>query len=281
MNANSLRYATLIFIGILFFQKGDCQPYFDAAALTGWYVPQGEKNEKPSETHLLAAVSVPVNLNKNDKLVVSPWYDHRYLRYSEKSKSLLLRETGFPLTFLHTNNDSSWSFTATIIERANSSDFRFEGDVFQLGGAFINTIRLRPNFKIKFGLYYNKEFFGHYFIPLAGIDWKINDHLNLFGIIPNYLKLENKLNKNLYFGLLYRSITSSFRNHGEAGYYKLEDNHLGIYADVYLTKNIVLMADAGRTFFRQLTNKTGTDFPGFEKDGFIFKAGMFYRVRFD
>jgi len=257
------------------------QPYFDAAGLTGWYIPDGKDNERPSETHTMFFVSIPFTLNKNDKLVISPWHENRYLKDEFPNESLFLKGTGLPITYLHRSPDSLWSYSATFIGKMNSSDFRFDWDVFQAGGAVIGSLRIKPGLYIKLGLFGNNEFYGFAFIPLAGIDWKINDRLNLFGIVPNLVKLEYKFSKILYGGLMYRSLKTSYRDHGEAGYYTLEDNHLGIYADFTIFKKMVFMVDAGHTFFRILKNRAGTNFQGFDNDGFIFKAGIFYRVRFN
>lgn len=269
---------------VFFIVLGDpasCQPYFDAAGFSGWYLPAGKADERPAETHMMLFVSIPFDLNKNDKIVISPWHENRYLKDEYPNESLFLKGTGLPITYLHNSPDSLWSYTATFIGRMNSSDFRFDSDVFQAGGAVIGSLRIKPGLYVKLGLYGNNEFFGFTFIPLAGIDWKINDRLNLFGIVPNVVKLEYKFNKKFYGGIQYRSLKNSYKNHGEAGYYKLEDNHLGIYADFYLQKNVVFMLDAGHTFLRLMKNRAGTDFQGFDNDGFIFKAGLFYRIRLD
>ncbi len=257
------------------------QPYFDAAGLTGWYIPSGKDDERPSEVHTMFFVGLPFTLNESDKLVITPWHENRYLKDENPNESLFLKGTGISITYLHTSPDSLWSYSGTFFGRMNSSDFRFDKDVFQAGGAIVGSLRLKPGLYVKLGLYGNNEFYGFSFIPLAGIDWKINDRLKLFGIVPNEVKLEYKLNKILYGGFHYRSLKTSYKDHGEAGYYKLEDNHIGIYADFTILKKMVFMAEAGHTFLRLLKNRAGTDFQGFDNDGFIFKAGIYYRVRFD
>ena len=49
----------------------------------------------------------------------------------------------------------------------------------------------------KFGLYYNKEFFGNYFMPLIGLDWKIDAKNNLFGVLPGYMIFEHRVTSKI------------------------------------------------------------------------------------
>jgi hypothetical protein len=75
-----------------------------------------------------------------------------------------------------------------------SETFGFK-DNNQAGGAVLLTYKKHPDLKYKFGLFYNREFFGNFFVPLAGIDWKINNRLQLFGVLPGNLVLERKVSR--------------------------------------------------------------------------------------
>ncbi len=257
------------------------QPYFDVGGFTGWHIPGKGAAATPTETYGIAFVSIPVNVSSGSKIVFSPFQENRILNYSDSDLRLKLHSTALPLTFLHSSKDSSWSFTVTFIPRYNSEGFHFKNEFFQAGGAFINVVRINPHLKIRFGLYYNREFFSDYFVPLAGLDWQINPRLQLFGAIPNVMKLEYKMKKYLYGGIAFKSITNSYKAANGLGYYKLEDNHLSLYADCYLTQHLVFMAEAGHTVLRKFQNRTENTFQNFKKDGLIFKAGIYYRIRFD
>ncbi|HMT27661.1 MAG TPA: hypothetical protein PKD91_00135, partial [Bacteroidia bacterium] len=76
---------------VFFIVLGDpasCQPYFDAAGFSGWYLPAGKADERPAETHMMLFVSIPFDLNKNDKIVISPWHENRYLKDEYPNESL-------------------------------------------------------------------------------------------------------------------------------------------------------------------------------------------------
>ena len=66
-------------------------------------------------------------------------------------------------------------------------------------------------------------------------------------------------------------------------YLRIDDNPLGIYADTYLSKKIVLSAEAGYTILRRyrygfkgenIHYKTD-----YKNDNFYFKASLAYRLR--
>ena len=141
------------------------------------------------------------------------------------------------------------------------------------------------NLKYKFGTYYNSEYFGFFMIPLLGIDWNISDRLNLFGVLPGSMNLEYKLFKPLYTGIAFRSITNSFRTNG-TGYFKIQDNHLKIFADLYITKHLVFTMEVGHSILRKYSLGTYSDIWKKEfdidyKDGFVYKAGLSWRIRLD
>jgi hypothetical protein len=138
---------------------------------------------------------------------------------------------------------------------------------------------LKSGFKIKFGLYYNREFFSDFYIPLAGVDWKINERTYLFGVLPNCMKLEYRLRKSLYAGLTFKSITNSYRYRNQQGYFKISDNHLTVFSDFYLPGNFAIALEAGHTLFREVKNRSSFVAENATSDGFLIKAGVYYRIR--
>jgi hypothetical protein len=147
-----------------------------------------------------------------------------------------------------------------------------------------------------FGAYYNKEFFGNYFLPLLGIDWRINKRLSLFGDLPASMNLEYKLGKSFYGGFEFYSLVSSYHSKSTMytkDYIREGDNYFGhseirIYLHAYLTSHIVLTAQAGQTIYRifeQYDSKKKLDNTNsiYRKtnDQLFFNVGIAYRFRLD
>jgi hypothetical protein len=258
--------------------KIPAQPYFDIAGFTCWKIIPADDVE-PDEYYGNASFAIPVRLDDKNMLAFTPFYERRILE-AASGKKIHMHSTALPVTFLTHNSDTSYSISLTFIARSNSTDFRFNGDVFQAGSAVINTVRINRKLKLKFGLYYNREFFSDFFIPLAGLEWKINKRTNFFGVFPNLLKFEYRLFKGIYTGVSFKSITNSYRVGGEGNdYYKIEDNHFFIFTDINLPGKFVLGLEAGHTIFREFKSRNTTVDYSFSGEGFILKAGLFYRIR--
>ncbi len=163
----------------------------------------------------------------------------------------------------------------------NSTRLGIDEESAQTGGAFVQSVRVSNKVKLKAGLYYNREFFGDFVLPLAGIEWRMNNRMWMYGLLPNSMRMEYKISKELYTGIAFKSITNSFRYKDEPGYFKWQDNHAGIFTDWYLPGKFVLSAEAGHTLFRKLSNRSRDNFHSFKQDGVIFKVGIYYRIRLD
>jgi hypothetical protein len=277
-----MKHNFLIILFLLCFSwKSEAQPYIDIVSIRNYVMPAASKYSDAEENTnwFTAGLDLPIKLKEN-YLLLSPFFE----RYTTNTYENLYG-AAFPVTFLKQWKNQSWKTAFTFIPRYSFSEFA-SSDIFQPGGAVLAIYKKKENLKYKFGAYYNSEFFGFFMIPLLGIDWNINAKWNLFGVLPGSLNLEYKLLKHLYTGMAFRSITNSFRAFKEDEYFKIQDNHLRLFADFYLTKHLVVTAEAGHSILREYSfgyksdgNKTETDleFP----DGFVYKASVSWRIRLD
>jgi hypothetical protein len=150
----------------------------------------------------------------------------------------------------------------------------------QIGGAALFFAKKNETLTWKFGLYVNGDLFGLFVIPLAGIDWKIDDRSNLFGILPANLTYERKLNKKFYYGLNFRTFTNSYAR--DTGYWRVDENQLGGFTDFYVLKNVVFNLEAGSSILRKI--RTGVQRKADDSwnihDNIYFKISLAYRMRF-
>jgi hypothetical protein len=97
-------------------------------------------------------------------------------------------------------------------------------------------------------------------MPLLGIDWKINERTNLFGVLPGSMVLERKVKDGFFIGASFRALTNSYRlNNTDSclngdcsakNYLRINDNQLGLFADLYFLKRMVFSTEAGHTILR-------------------------------
>ena len=291
----------LFFLFILVCFHSKAQPYVDLLNLKYQYYPEvnykNERGNKLTSSQSEAAFLLP--LEQKNKSVVLIGGDYTRLDFSVsgnlkakahlQSNSLLI---GYELGL----KNKKWRCAAVFIPKVNAGFNEIKSSNIQAGGVVLFKYEKKETLGYHFGLYYNREYFGDYFIPLLGIEWKLNDRLNIFGELPANMNLEWKLSKSFYSGAEYSSFNSSFRagiTTPEEDYIREGDkffghNELHLYLNAYVTPNIVAYGAAGFTVFRQFQQydsaheKSFTDLV-YQKaeDGLVLQLGLAYRVRLD
>ncbi len=163
---------------------------------------------------------------------------------------------------------------------------------FQAGGAGLMTYKKRPGLQFKFGIYYNREFWGNFFIPFLGLDWTINNKQRLFGVLPGYLTYEYRISKRIPGVEIsaHLRIPKCLGNYYSlppiSDFIRIDDNQLGVYTDFYLSPKFVLNAEAGYSILR----KVRTGYGNTSKDEYIVmsensapyvRIALQYRIRLD
>jgi len=267
------------------------QPYLDLVKLNYTYSPLKGVNDKKSplqSNFFTADVTLPIELKKGgDAIIINPFFTNNTGEVSTTdfhvtSKALLVG-------FLKKDIFPNWNLLSSFIVRRNTEVDIETDDNWQYGGIILATWKKNEDVSFKFGMYYNREFFGNYFMALVGLDWKIDSKNNLFGVLPGYMIFEHKVASKFYYGFAFHAFTNSYREQiidplsGGSNYLRIDDNPLGIYADTYLSKKIVLSAEAGYTILRRYRYGYKYDDIHFKtdykNDNFYVKASLTYRLR--
>jgi hypothetical protein len=292
MNVKKICFITCCYVSL----QLDAQPYLDLAKFNYSYSPKSGLGDKatPLESHYFnIAATIPIELKKGgDAFILNPFFDNSQGTVSTRDFHVL--SEGLFLGFLKKDIIKNWNLLSSFIVRRNKEAQENVEDDWQYGGVLLATWKKTQLASLKFGMYYNKEFFGNYFIPLVGIDWQIDKKNNLFGVLPGSMWFEHRINQTLYYGLAFRALTNSYRLHtidpcfsGDCtakNYLRIDDNQLGIFGDVYLSKKIVLTGEAGYTILRRyrygFKGKTIHLQTDYKNDNFYFRASLAYRLRF-
>lgn len=296
----------LILAFFLFVNTIQAQPYLDLFSMEYINSPDAGIINRDKHANLMSHYSVNFNLpfilnkSKSKVLLFNPFFekwdfnipgvpaDPSLLNYNP---TVQLLSTAFPFVF-NTPLNKKWKIATSIIFRTNiakfDNDYSFDLNAKQIGGFALFIYQKDPHLSFKFGLYYNQEFFGNFFIPLAGIDLKINSKTNLFGVLPAKLTYEHKLNSSFYFGFIFETITNSYLyaqysitpypnlNAGH-NWYRIDDNRLSVYGDIYPIKKLAIRLEAGHSIARKLrTDKSDLMI----NDNLYFKIQANYRIRF-
>jgi len=143
-----------------------------------------------------------------------------------------------------------WKFTGLVIPKIASADLSASfSDIFQIGVYSLFTVTESEKFRYKFGLYYNREFFGNFFVPLVGVDWKVNDRFSVFGTLPQSFKASYSIvPSRLNAGLAFRSMTRSFRGEDNNTFVRYNELQVKAFADFYITPKNVVFVEGGYFF---------------------------------
>lgn len=259
------------------------QPYIDLLNIRyvnspGAVIIPNEQNR--SIQYFNISTNIPIQFKKSSLIIMaSPFFDNWKLpsNYNEPQDRNFY-SVALPVTFIFKLNEK-WSALPTFIIRNNDRNVGLYN--IQTGGAMILQKNVRENLSYRFGVYMNSEFFGFFIVPVAGIQWKIDDRSDLFGLLPGSITYQYKLASKTTTGATFRAITNSYA--AGTNYYRFDENQLGIYLDQYLSKRIVLNAEAGHSILRKVRtgvrNQKGEKL--FVNDAFYFKISMGYRIKLD
>jgi hypothetical protein len=279
-------------LGFLLIRLGStAQPYVDVVSLSNQHFVSGYKNSKAdlyAENSILN-VFLPLKVHERHLFLVRIFAEQLKLQRTGENASFINVYSLSPwLGTQLVSADKKWKCTAMIIPKIISDMRNNTKDDYQLGGLvlFVYSNNVKAHFKA--GLYYNKDFFGNFFIPVGGIDYRFNSRLRVFGTLPINYRFECKLDDHFRTGLAFRAYQRSYRldSRYENGYIRARENQLRLYVEANIAKNLVLSADIYRTLRYSFTQKDhheqdeNIEHPVFSpfNGGFGANLTIFYRV---
>ncbi|CAN5419092.1 hypothetical protein BH09BAC5_BH09BAC5_17970 [soil metagenome] len=214
------------------------------------------------------------------------------------SSSGNLYSLSMPVGFQFLTKSKKWKILVMGIPKI-ASDLRDNNSKdIQYGGVGLFTWVKSDSLKVKFGLYYNKECFGNFFVPLIGIDWKVTKHINLYGMLPNNMRVEYAFGKKLFAGIGYKNFKRSYRlfNGWNDDFVLVNENQVKVFVEYFVWKKIILFTEIGYSmkysFIQYDNNKTTTKYEASKENlnnpvylpmnnNFTFMGGLAYRIRLD
>ncbi|MFB6307150.1 MAG: DUF6268 family outer membrane beta-barrel protein [Flavobacteriales bacterium] len=178
------------------------------------------------------------------------------------------------LGYIHTYNEK-WESTFLYIPRVNSDMKRVDSKDLVHSGVLKISRNLDTNLSLSGGLYFSREFFGNFFVPLGGIDWKINDKMRIFGTIPRDLNFQYEMNDNFMLDLSYRVKIASYRLNKDYNedYVKIKDRTIKLRANYFLSSKWVLYGEVGYTLWPDYKRYSDKEF----RDNTLFDTGFSHR----
>ena len=180
-------------------------------------------NEKATEIGSMIGLTVPIKFNEK-----TIWYTNiTNFNWNISTDADFPSEIANPIklsgfilrTGLIKRFGDGQGIQALIAPRFMSDLNSPEGNHFQFGGLLMYEKKYHDGLNMAFGLMYNQECFGSYFVPLVNLNWKLSDKWSLNGLLPIYLKASYKVSDKFvtgfsHFGLIttYRLGTPEYKN---------------------------------------------------------------------
>ncbi len=211
----------------------------------------------------------------------------------DSSYSSRLSNVSLPIGMKLVNKNKKWETIFLVIPKI-ASDFKdkVDGYDFQYGAVFLEHFVPNNKLKIKAGLYYNREAFGNFYVPLVGVDWKVNNRIYMYGILPTSYKIEFNILKNkLYTGINLKYFTRSFRlsKVSNYDYVRYDEAQVKLFVDCFVAKKVLVFGEVGYSIgtnpwqYKYNTKEVVTNSPVYNsmKPFVVFNTGLAYRFRFD
>jgi hypothetical protein len=234
----------VVITSVLFALQFDCkaQYFVDIFSFNrqAYNIPSGAQT-----SDLFVNAFIPKVLENGNTFFVRAHYEKLDLK--NDSLSATYSSITMPLGMQVQLKNPKVKFTGLIIPKIAGADLGAEfSDVFQIGAYSLFTVTESEKFRYKFGLYYNREFFGNFFIPLVGIDWKVSDRLTIYGTLPNSMKFSYAVAPSrVNAGLAFRSLTRSFRGEDVNTFVRYNELQFKTFFDFYITKKNVVFVEGG------------------------------------
>lgn len=154
--------------------------------------------------------------------------------------------------YQHLSKNKKWkSFVLGIPKLASDFEETIDSRDFQYGIFFVENYKFSDKLQVKAGIYYNKEAFGSFVVPLLGVDWKASERLYFFGLLPTNYKIEYTIaKKKWYTGINFKAQTRSFQLSESQNneYIRFDEVVLKGYAEYYFLNNLVAYCEIGHAF---------------------------------
>jgi len=248
----------------------------------------------------VADLSTPVKINDRSALVTGLIYESFNTRLFSDGNMERFGSATIKLGMNRQINER-WSGTAVLLPKVASNHLNIGNKDFQLGAVAIMKYQKSKTLNYKFGLYYNSELFGPFFVPMAGLYYlSPNGRFEGNLMLPLQADANYKLYRRLSIGCNFNGqirsyhLTNAAPGFGDT-YLARATNEFYVYLKLPVSKNFIVQTKLGQSVGRSYRvystddkvtfglpalfigghrQQLNTDF----SNGFIFQASLLYRV---
>lgn len=248
----SKRKLLLSIIAVLIYGCVNAQKYTDLISVSEQYsLANGYKfgNEKCDVHDQTFAAKAPLKINSKDYLLVG--FSANHLQFVGNIFPGGSSFTALTMQLGYIGNFGRYNLTAVALPKISGDFAEITHRDFQMGGLLVLSVKYTDKLKLKYGCYYNQEFFGPLIVPIIGLDWKVNEKLRVFGNLPITATAEYEISNRFSAGLFFNANSMSYLYDKPQQYIHKTTQEISAFGDVYFTKNMVLQTKFGYTIGRK------------------------------
>ncbi len=213
--------------------------------------PYEDNTGNAQETGFLANMKIPVVFNDRNIWYSDLTYQHFNVSYSSEISGhvMPIQIHGFILQsgWVRQLNDRN-AFQLLLVPRFMSDFKNVNLSHWQLGGIGLYEIRYKETLTMRYGMMYNKEKFGHMFVPLVYLDWRLGAKWSVTGMLPIFAKINYQASEKLILGFSHFGLITSFQVGApefNRDYIERQSIDLALFGRYKLLGNLWLEARAG------------------------------------
>jgi len=273
------------------------QDYIDLAKLHYTTTPTNNFDSidgNTSVTEIGADITLPIKLNDKNAIITGFYWESLKVKLFPLSNNTTFSTINVKLG-LNKKHSQKWSGTYLFLPKISSDLEEVSAKGFQFGGLVLMKYSKKDNFKYNIGLYYNKELFGSFFVPILGFYYKSpNKKFEANVSLPVWADVNYKLTHWFSIGSNFSSSVKSYYLTNNDAYVVKKTNETYGYLQLKLKKSFLIQTkmgfsvgrsfkiynqddqvDLGLSAFRFGDDRTVLN-PTF-KDGLVFKVRLLYR----
>lgn len=204
-----------------------------------------------------ASALVPIVLNGGKLVLINqPSYEFVQLNYKTNDQALI-NVAPTELHNLNYNLGAKLSFdslyiTALLVNKIAGNAEAFHIRSYRPGGIILIEKQANTNFLWRFGLFYQREYYGDFYVPFVGFKY-VKNQWKLDAAIPISARIAYQHSNNLQVGFRFNAFNRSYllEYQGFASeYMHKRTNEVNLYFRYSITKNLVLCGRAGASIAR-------------------------------
>jgi len=245
-------------------------------------------------------VNLPIVLKERYTFLTGFTFGSSSARVSSENDDISSVYTVLLKLGMNIEHSEKWTGTYLFMPKLSSDLKQISRKDFQFGGLVLIDYKKREKIKYRFGLYYNSELFGPYFVPLFGIYYKSHsDKFEINATLPVWLDLNYRFVTWFRLGTNFSGLTRTFNinepQYAENGEYLVkQSNEIYLYGQFEILRSLIIQTKIGYSIGRRYSLYDETDKVGFGlmlfrfdddrdqlnsefTDGLIFRVRLIYR----